>query len=125
MGGAVQSFSVVSVPVSDQERSKRFYLDVLGFELIADAPFGDELRWLQVRPPGAETTLALVTWFDEMPPGSLRGLVLDTDDIEADYRSLLARGASLSGPPSEQAGGVFCFVSDPDGNKISLHQRGG
>jgi catechol 2,3-dioxygenase-like lactoylglutathione lyase family enzyme len=119
----VKSFSVVSVPVSDQERAKRFYLDVLGFELIADAAFGDDLRWLQVGPPGAQTTLALVTWFDEMPPGSLRGLVLDTDDIEADYRTLRARGASLSGPPAEQTGGTFCFVKDPDGNTISLHQR--
>jgi catechol 2,3-dioxygenase-like lactoylglutathione lyase family enzyme len=61
----VRAFSVVSVPVSDQERSKRFYLEVLGFELIADATFGDDLRWLQVGPPGAETTLALVTWFDD------------------------------------------------------------
>ena len=118
-------FSVVSVPVTDQERAKRFYLDVLGFELVAEAEFGDELRWIQVGPPGAQTSLTLVTWFDEMPAGSLRGLVLDTDDIEADYRELVRRGAPVGGPPSEQAGGIFCFVTDPDGNTISLHQHPG
>lgn len=114
--------SVVSVPVTDQELSKRYYLDVLGLELVADAVFGDDLRWVQLGLPGAETSLALVTWFDQMPPGSLRGLVVDTDDIQRDYDALVDRGAEVSGPPSEQAGGVFCFVKDPDGNVISLHQ---
>lgn len=114
--------SVVSVPVADQERAKRFYLDILGFELIRETTFGDDLRWIQLGPPGGEATLTLVTWFDEMPPGSLRGLVIDTDDIHRDYRELVERGADIAGPPAEQAGGVFCFVKDPEGNVLSLHQ---
>jgi predicted enzyme related to lactoylglutathione lyase len=114
--------SVVSVPVSDQARAKQFYLDILGFELIADTTFGDGLRWVQLGPAGGQTSLTLVTWFDEMAPGSLRGLVIDTDDIDRDYRELRRRGADVTGPPTEQPGGVFCFVKDPDGNIIGLHQ---
>lgn len=118
----MQSISVVSVPVSDQERAKRFYVETLGFEVVADASWGDEQRWIQVRPRGSQTSLTLVTWFDEMEPGTLRGLVVDTDDICADHKTLVERGADISAPPSEQAGGLFCFVRDPDGNVISLHQ---
>lgn len=120
----MQYISVVSVPVSDPESSKRFYTEILGFELLADATFGDQQRWVQVGPPGGQASLTLVTWFDEMPPGSLRGLVVDTDDIERDYYLLVDRGANVSGPPNQQPGGVFCFVRDPDLNVVSLHQTG-
>jgi predicted enzyme related to lactoylglutathione lyase len=122
---AVMDFvSVVSVPVSDQQRAKDFYLDQLGFSLIAEAAFGDELRWIQVGIPGAQTSLTLVNWFDEMPPGSLRGLVIDCEDLDKDYQALAGRGVSFTGPPSRQPGGVFAMLSDPDGNVISLRQAG-
>jgi catechol 2,3-dioxygenase-like lactoylglutathione lyase family enzyme len=114
--------TVVSVPVSDQDAARTFYVDQLGFELVADAPFGDGLRWLQVRPPGSEASLALVTWFDDMPAGSVRGLVLDTDDLDAEYRVLLARGVPFAGPPTATDGGTFATFADPDGNHLSLRQ---
>jgi catechol 2,3-dioxygenase-like lactoylglutathione lyase family enzyme len=120
----MQHVSIVSIPVSDQDRAKRFYLDVLGFDLIADTTFGDDRRWVQIAPSGSQTSLTLVTWFDEMPAGSLRGLVIDTDNIDRDYRALLDRGADVRGAPAQHAGGMFCFVRDPDGNVISLHQAG-
>lgn len=116
--------SVVSVPVSDQQRAKDFYLDQLGFSLVTEATFGDELRWIQVGIPGAQTSLTLVTWFDEMPPGSLRGLVIDCADLARQYQTLTARGVTFLGPPSPQPGGVFATLVDPDGNQISLRQAG-
>lgn len=116
-----RTFSVISVPVADQERSLRFYRDVVGFEVVADATFGPGTRWVQVAPEGSPTTLALVCWFTEMPAGSLRGLVLDTDDLDADHRDLVARGATVTAP-SDQPGGRFCFVTDPDGNVLGLRQ---
>jgi catechol 2,3-dioxygenase-like lactoylglutathione lyase family enzyme len=118
----VQRITVVSVPVSDQEVARQFYVEKLGFELVADAPFGDGLRWLQVRPPGSEATLALVTWFDDMPAGTLRGLVLDTDDLEGDYRALVERGVPFAGAPTATDGGTFATFADPDGNHLSLRQ---
>lgn len=116
--------SVISVPVSDQDRAKSFYVDQLGFSLIAEASFGDELRWIQVGIPGAQASLTLVTWFDEMPPGSLRGLVIDCEDLDKDYQVLTGRGVPFLGPPSRQPGGIFATFSDPDGNVLSLRQAG-
>jgi predicted enzyme related to lactoylglutathione lyase len=116
--------SVVSVPVSDQTAAKHFYTELLGMELLAEAEFGDELRWIQVGPRGAQTSLTLVTWFDEMPAGSLRGLVIDCADLEAEYRLLTERGIRFLGPPASQPGGTFATLTDPDGNHLSLRQTG-
>lgn len=118
----MQRITVVSVQVSDQERAKRFYTAQVGFELLADATWGDEQRWVQVGPRDGQASLALVTWFDEMPAGSLRGLVLDCDDLAADYESMTDRGVRFTGPPQEQAGGVFAILVDPDENRLSLRQ---
>ncbi|MFP5022722.1 VOC family protein [Pseudonocardia phyllosphaerae] len=115
--------SVVSVPVSDQERALRFYVDTLGFDLVTDASWGDGMRWVQVAPPGSTATLALVTWFDEMPAGSLRGLVVDVPDLDAAYGALRERGLDID-PPTEQPGGRFFFVADPDGNRLSFRLAG-
>jgi catechol 2,3-dioxygenase-like lactoylglutathione lyase family enzyme len=60
---------VVSVPVSDQDRAKSFYTDTLGFELRAENVFGDGMRWIEVAPQDSTTSLTLVTWFEDMPPG--------------------------------------------------------
>lgn len=120
----MQRITVVSVPVSDQEAAKRFYTEQVGFELLAEATFGDELRWIQVGPRGGQASLTLVTWFDEMPAGSLRGLVVETDDLDGDYRTLSERGVRFTGPPEQMPGGVFATLVDPDGNRISLRQAG-
>lgn len=118
----MQRVTVVSVPVSDQQAAKAFYTDLLGFELIAEATFGDDLRWIQVGPAGGQASLTLVTWFDQMPAGSLRGLVIETDDLDQDYERLTASGVTFLGPPSPQPGGTFATLVDPDGNQISLRQ---
>src|SRR6266496_3794672 len=88
---AVKDVIVVSVPVSDQDRAKEFYVDKLGFELRQDQSMPG-LRWVMVGPKGGGTSLTLVTWFESMPPGSLQGLVLTCDDIQAEYESLVAKG---------------------------------
>lgn len=116
---------VVSVPVSDQDRAKDFYLDVLGFELVADERMGPDMRWVQVRPPGAQTSLTLVTWFASMPAGSMTGLVVETDDIRAEYESLEAGGVVFDGPVQEQPWGTFATFTDPDGNGLVLQQSAG
>jgi len=113
---------IVSVPVSDQERAKQFYVETLGFELRSDSPMGPEQRWVEVAPPGSTTALTLVTWFESMPAGSLQGLVLECDDIQATYDELGSRGVQFHGPIEQQFWGTFATFSDPDGNGWVLSQ---
>jgi catechol 2,3-dioxygenase-like lactoylglutathione lyase family enzyme len=120
---AVQKVTVVSVPVSDQERAKAFYVDTLGLELVRDDDSVPELRWIQVAPKQGGTALVLVTWFDSMPPGCLRGLVLSSDDLRADYQQLVAKGVQFDGPPQPQPYAALEAVAhDPDGNRLVLQQ---
>lgn len=116
------NISVISVPVANQEEAKRFYTEQLGFAELLDVQFGDGLRWIQLAPPGAQTGIALVTWFADMKPGSLRGLVLRVDDIDRSYAELRRRGVDFAGGIDAQAGGLFAYFSDPDGNGWMLNQ---
>jgi catechol 2,3-dioxygenase-like lactoylglutathione lyase family enzyme len=119
---AVQDVIVVSVPVSDQERAKEFYVEKLGFELSRDDDSVPGIRWVQVTPKGAMTSLTLVTWFETMPPGSLQGLVLTCDDLQRDCDELMARGVEFDRPVQEQPWGLEAVIRDPDGNRIVLQQ---
>jgi catechol 2,3-dioxygenase-like lactoylglutathione lyase family enzyme len=119
---ALSGIQVVSVPVADQERALAFYRDTLGFEVKTDAEFGAEMRWLELEPPGGGPSITLVTWFDDMPPGSLQGVVLGTDDIVADHDRLTERGIEFTGPPAAQPWGTFASFNDPDGNSWVLVQ---
>src|SRR5262245_9785242 len=90
--------AVVSIPVKDQHVAKSFYMDVLGCKVIEDIPFGSDgvTRWMQLQLPEVETTLTLVTWFPQMQPGSLQGVVLTTDDIATTHAALKKRGLAIS-----------------------------
>ncbi len=107
---------VISVPVSDQDRAKAFYTDVLGFEPRADVAMGDGMRWVQLAPAGGMASITLVTWFETMPPGSLKGIVLATEDIHQTYGELAGRGLHWNGPVEEAFWGTFATFDDPDGN---------
>ena len=109
-----------SVPVSDQDRARDFYVSVLGMELVRDMPMGPGQRWVQVRPNGAETSITLVTWFESMPAGSLTGVVLETDDLEAEIARLEALGVDMDAPVRNQAWGSSVVIRDPDGNRLVI-----
>jgi catechol 2,3-dioxygenase-like lactoylglutathione lyase family enzyme len=115
----VSSVQVVSVPVSDQDRAKTFYHDVLGFEELADTSMGPDMRWVQLGPAGAQTSFTLVTWFPSMAPGSLKGVVLATRDIDAAVAELKGRGLELS-PIESAPWGRYATFDDPDGNGFVL-----
>jgi catechol 2,3-dioxygenase-like lactoylglutathione lyase family enzyme len=61
---ATTHLQLLSLPVTDPDRARDFYVEFLGFEVVRDEPMGPEMRWVQVRPPGAETSITLVTWFE-------------------------------------------------------------
>lgn len=109
-----------SVPVADQDRARDFYVDTLGFELLSDNAMGPTGRWVQVRPKGGQTSITLVTWFDSMPPGSLRGLVIESDDLDGDVEALTARGLTIDGGIQDAPWGRYVTIEDPDGNGIVL-----
>jgi catechol 2,3-dioxygenase-like lactoylglutathione lyase family enzyme len=114
--------SVISIPVTDQDRSKAFYKEVLGFEEVTDTPYRDGLRWVQLRSPGSDISFTLVTWFPSMPAGSLQGLVIETPDVQAAYLDLLEKGVHFTHEPRKEFWGTFTTFSDPDGNAIVLAQ---
>lgn len=118
----VSNVAVVSIPVSDQDKAKDFYVDTLGLDLVRDDTSVPGLRWIQVAPPDGGTQLTLVTWFESMPAGSLRGLVLKVADLEGAYAELSARGARFEGPPIDRPWGLETEVLDPDGNRLVLQQ---
>ena len=118
---AIVSFEIVSVPVSDAQRAKAFYRDVLGFELLRESPMGPDQSWIQLNPPGCATTIALVTWFDTMKPGGLQGVMLNVTDIDADHALLSQRGLELS-KIAQAPWGRFATFKDPDGNGWLLRE---
>lgn len=113
--------SIVSVPVSDQDRAIAFFRDNLGFSVLRDSPMGPSMRWVQLAPPDGGTTLTLVTWFDAMPPGSLQGLLFNTDDLDAAHARLGANGVGPSDIKSAPWGRYLTF-QDADGNGYVLQQ---
>jgi catechol 2,3-dioxygenase-like lactoylglutathione lyase family enzyme len=122
MAMPVSDVTVVSVPVSDQDRAKTFYTDTLGFQLLRDDDSVPGIRWVQVAPADGGTALTLVTWFGTMPPGSLRGLVLATATLEADYQRLRGLGVHFDQPPAQQPWATEAVLRDPDGNQLVLQQ---
>lgn len=113
---------VVSVPVTDQDRAKAFYVERLGFREMIDTTFGEDMRWVQLGLPGAQTSITLVTWFDAMPAGSVQGLVLHVDDVDDVFGELSGRGVEFSGEPYDTPWGRFAGFADPDGNGWLLHE---
>jgi catechol 2,3-dioxygenase-like lactoylglutathione lyase family enzyme len=115
---AVTRVGTVIVPVSDQERALAFYRDILGFEVRLDGPFGDGQRWLEVAPPGAETSLALV-------PADGTEVSLATRDAAADHAALRARRVDADASLVDMGPAVppmFTF-RDPDGNRFRVVER--
>jgi catechol 2,3-dioxygenase-like lactoylglutathione lyase family enzyme len=116
----ITQLRLLSLPVRDQDRARDFYVDVLGFELVRDNEMAPGQRWVQVAPPRGQTSITFVTWFPTMPPGSSKGLVLETDDLDVDVARLLAHGVSLGDGIQDQPWGRFVTFDDPDGNGVVL-----
>ncbi|HEX3795361.1 MAG TPA: VOC family protein [Acidimicrobiales bacterium] len=120
----ISHIQLFSIPVSDQDRALRFYVETLGFDLVADSAMGPDMRWVQVRPPGSSTSITLVTWFATMEAGSLKGTVLETDALENDVRQLENKGVVVSDIETAPWGRFVTF-DDPDGNGLILQETTG
>ena len=106
---------LVAVPVSDVDRAKRFYTEQVGFNADHDHRVTDELRFVQLTPPGSACSIALGSGISEAAPGSASGLQLVVADIHAARAELVERGVEVS-EVQEFPWGAFVFFQDPDGN---------
>jgi catechol 2,3-dioxygenase-like lactoylglutathione lyase family enzyme len=122
----ISRISVISIPVSDQDRAKAFYAETLGFDVLADGEFGDGQRWIQLAPEGSDnTSITLTTWFDDYPPGTVRGNLLEVRDLDDAKVELSQRGLEFEGDDQDTPWGRFAPFRDPDGNRWSLHEPPG
>jgi predicted enzyme related to lactoylglutathione lyase len=112
---------LVQVPVSDVDRAIAFYSERAGFNLDHDHQVSEELRFVQLTPPGSACSIAIGTGLAQMEPGSVEGLQLVVDDADAARAELLERGVEAS-EVQEFPWGRFVFFSDPDGNRWSVQQ---
>ena len=119
----IAKLNTVIVPVADQERAITFYVETLGLEKRADVPFGNDYRWVEVAPEGAETTIAIC------PPGpggatgnKETGISLQTGDIDAYYAELKAAGVDVDDEVSRMDGPVppLFWFRDPEGNSLMV-----
>ena len=106
---------LVQVPVSDVDRAKAFYTDKAGFNADHDHQVSDEMRFVQLTPPGSQASIAIGTGITDMAPGTVQGLQMVVADIDAARAELVARGVDVS-DVQHFPWGSFVFFSDPDGN---------
>src|ERR1700755_2864910 len=121
MSGTEMKLELVQVPVSDVDRAKAFYTEKAGFAADHDHQVSDELRFVQLTPPGSACSIAIGTGLSAMAPGSVQGLQLGVDDADAVHAELAARGVEV-GDVQDLPWGRFVFLSDPDGNGWALQQ---
>jgi catechol 2,3-dioxygenase-like lactoylglutathione lyase family enzyme len=115
---------LVSVPVSDVDRSKAFYADKVGFNLDHDHHVNEGLRFVQLTPSGSACSIAIGTGITDKAPGSVAGLQLVVADADAARAELVGRGVDAS-EIQEFPWGRFVFFSDPDGNGWAVQEISG
>src|SRR3954447_19363328 len=119
----ISKLGTVCIPVADQPRAIAFYVDTLGFEKRTDVPFGNGYRWVEVAPPGADTTIAIVPPPPGSPTGGMQtGIALNTDDIDATHADLRAGGVDVDDDISRMGDPVppLFWFRDPDANVLMV-----
>ncbi len=113
---------LVTVPVSDVDRAKAFYTEKAGFNADHDHTVSEDLRFVQLTPPGSACSISIGKGFDDgMEPGSVKGLQVVVTDVEEARAELAGRGVDVS-EVQDFPWGRFVFFSDPDGNRWAVQQ---
>jgi catechol 2,3-dioxygenase-like lactoylglutathione lyase family enzyme len=120
MSEITMRLELVALPVSDVDRAKAFYVQA-GFNADHDHVVGDDLRFVQLTPPGSACSIAIGRGVTDMAPGSVKGMQVVVDDIEAAHDALAERGVEVS-DVQDFPWGRFVFFSDPDGNGWAVQQ---
>jgi predicted enzyme related to lactoylglutathione lyase len=112
---------LVAVPVTDVDRAKAFYVDQVGFDADHDHRVSEDLRFVQLTPPGSACSICFGVGLTDAEPGSVRGMQMVVDDIEAAHEHLVASGVDVSAI-DDQPFGRFVYFADPDGNAWAVQQ---
>ena len=112
---------LIAIPVTDVDRAKAFYTEQAGFNADHDIAVSDEIRFVQLTPPGSACSITLGNGITDAPPGSVQGMQMVVDDIEAAHAELAGRGVGVS-DVQVFPWGSFVFFSDPDGNRWAVQQ---
>ena len=112
---------LVAIPVSDIDRAKAFYTEKAGFNADHDYTVSEEIRFVQLTPPGSACSIAVGRGLVDTPPGSAAGLQMVVPDIVAAHDELAGRGVDVS-DVQDFPWGSFVFFADPDGNRWSVQQ---
>ncbi len=112
---------LVSIPVTDVDRAKSFYVDQVGFVADHDHEVSPAVRFVQLTPPGSACSVVLGDGVTEMPPGTQKGVQMVIEDADAARAELTGRGVECS-DVDDQPWGRFVYFADPDGNTWSLQQ---
>jgi predicted enzyme related to lactoylglutathione lyase len=112
---------LVAVPVTDVDRAKRFYTEQVGFNADVDVQVSEELRFVQLTPPGSACSIAIGTGITDAMPGSVRGLQLVVDNASAAHDELSERGVEVTDVERFDWGN-FVYFSDPDGNRWAVQE---
>jgi catechol 2,3-dioxygenase-like lactoylglutathione lyase family enzyme len=112
---------LVAIPVADVDRAKAFYTEKVGFNADHDHRVNDQIRFVQLTPPGSACSIALGTGLVSGEPGSVKGLQLVVADADAARAELAGRGVDVT-DVQEFPWGRFVFFEDPDGNRWSVQE---
>ena len=112
---------LITLPVSDVDRAKAFYVDQAGFNADHDHRISDDMRFVQLTPPGCACSIAIGKGLTDAAPGSVRGMQVVVADADAARAELAGRGVEVS-EVQEFPWGRFVFFADPDGNAWSVQQ---
>ena len=112
---------LVAIPVSDVDRAKAFYAEQAGFVVDHDHQVSDDLRFVQLTPPGSACSIAIGTGVTDAPPGSVKGMQMVVSDVRAAHAELVGRGVEAS-EVQEFPWGSFVFFEDPDGNAWAVQE---
>lgn len=119
----IRGVKFVSIPVENQERALKFYIEVLGFRLLTDQPFDDKQRWIELGIPGADTRVVIFQFGDTMKPGGPLPMALWSDDVEGTAADLKAKGVQFVMEPTREHYGIVSIFKDLDGNCVMLSSK--
>jgi len=119
----IRGVKFASIPVTDQDRALAFYTEKLGFRLLADQPFNEKQRWIELGISGTETRVVLFRFDDGIPPGTKMNITFWTDDVERTVRELESKGVEFVMKPQKADWGTTAIFKDIDGNTFVLSSR--